>query len=74
MAFYKNNKKRVFGTTIIVKDNDINKAISMLRHISAPIIKEYKEKQAYEKPSERKRREKKESIRKFKKKLRMQEF
>ena len=74
MAFYKNNKKRVFGTTIIVKDNDINKAISMLRHISAPIIKKYKEKQAYEKPSERKRREKKESIRKFKKKLRMQEF
>ena len=43
MAFYKNNKKRVFGTTIIGKDNDINKAISMLRHISAPIIKEYKE-------------------------------
>lgn len=74
MAFYKSNKKKINGTTIIVKDNDINRAISMLRHISAPIIKEYKEKQAYEKPSERKRREKKESIRKFKRKLRLQEF
>jgi small subunit ribosomal protein S21 len=73
MAFY-NNKKRVCGTTVYVIDNDINKAISLLRHVSAPIIKEAKENRYYEKPSDRKRRKRKESIRKARKKMRMQEW
>lgn len=73
MAYY-NNRKRTSGTTVYVIDNDINKAISLLRHISAPIIKEYKEKCYYEKPSDKKRRKRKESIRKARRKLRMQDW
>lgn len=75
MAFYKSNHGKKFsGTIVYVQDNDINRALSMLRHISAPIIKEYKENRYYEKPSEKKRRKLKESIRKQRKRMRMQEF
>lgn len=59
------------SNVIIVINNDINKAISKLRHISAPIIKEFKEKQFYEKPSEKRRRLKKEGIANFRKKQRL---
>ncbi len=75
MAFYRNNHtKRMSGTIVYVQDNDINRALSMLRHISAPIIKEAKENRYYEKPSDKKRRKRKESIRKQRKRMRMQEF
>lgn len=74
MAFYKSNKKRLTGTVVYVRDNDINQALSMLRHISAPIIKEFKENRYYEKPSDKKRRKRKESLRKLRRKMRMQEW
>jgi len=73
MAVYK-NKKKTLGTTVYVIDNDINRAISMVRHICAPIIKEYKEKRYFEKPSDKRRRKAKESIRKLKRKLHFREF
>lgn len=72
MAYYNYNRKKFQkGRTIIVEDNNINKAISALKHISAPIIKELKDKRYFEKPAEKRRRKKKESARKLAKKLRM---
>ena len=50
------------GNSVIVVNNDVNKAISKLRHISAPLIKELKDKRFYEKPCDKRRRKKKESI------------
>ena len=32
------------GNSVVVVNNDVNKAISKLRHISAPLIKELKDK------------------------------
>ena len=58
-ARFNPNKK---GNTIIVINNDINRAISKLRHISAPLIKELKDKRYFEKPCAKRRRKKKESI------------
>jgi len=70
MAYYFKKKKQL-GRTIIVEDNNINKAISALKHIAAPIIKELKAKRYYEKPAEKRRRKQKESARKLRKKLRL---
>lgn len=72
MTYY-NKKPRKMGRTIIVEDNNVNKAISTLKHIMAPILKELKEKRYYEKPSEKRRRKEKESARKLRKKLRLLE-
>jgi len=71
MVFY--NKKKAGGksTTIIVVDNNVEKAISKLKHAIAPIMKELKERRAYEKPSEKKRRKKKEGIRNSRKRQRL---
>ena len=72
MAYYNSNRRKLGkGRTIIVEDNNINKAISALKHIAAPIIKELKDKRFYEKPSEKKRRKNKEAARKLQKKLRL---
>ena len=72
MAYY-NKKRKQLGRTIIVEDNNINRAISALKHISAPIIKELKQKRYFEKPAEKRRRKAKESARKLRKKLRLME-
>lgn len=72
MTYY-NKKPRKMGRTIIVEDNNVNKAISTLKHVMAPILKELKEKRYYEKPSEKRRRKAKESARKLRKKLRLLE-
>ena len=72
MAYYYKKRKQM-GRTIIVEDNNINRAISALKHIAAPIIKELKSKRYFEKPAEKRRRKKKESARKLRKKLRMME-
>ena len=70
MAWYNNKRRLPKGRTIIVEDNNVNKAISTLKHIMAPILKELKEKRYYEKPSEKRRRKQKEAYRKLQKKLR----
>lgn len=70
------NKKFVHGRTIEVNSNDlndVNRAISMLRHMSAPIIKELKTKRYFEKPCQKRRRKEKESLRKTAKRQRILE-
>lgn len=67
-ARFNPNKK---GNTIIVINNDINRAISKLRHISAPLIKELKDKRYFEKPCAKRRRKKKEGIANMRKRQRM---
>ena len=71
MAYY--NKSRKFKRTIIVEDNNVNRALSLLKHAMAPVLKELKQRKYYEKPSEKRRRKQKESARKLRKKLRMME-
>ena len=75
--FNKYNKKRNFkqeerpaGMTVIVRDNDVNKALRVLKKKLQKdgLLKELKAKQYFEKPSEKKRRKKKEGIANFKKK------
>ena len=58
------NRRGVKGRTITVYNNDINRAISALKHMIAPMMKELREKQFYEKPSDKRRRKAKESRRK----------
>lgn len=65
------NKRGLKSRTITVYNNDINRAISALRHITAPLMKELREKRYYEKPSDKKRRKAKESKRKVLKAIRM---
>ena len=72
MAYF--NKKRLSkgqSRTIIVVDNNINKAISQLKHVVAPILKELKDKRYYEKPAEKRRRKQKESLRNMRKRQRL---
>lgn len=68
-----NNRKKRMGRTIIVEDNNVNRAISALKHVMAPVLKELKQRKYYEKPSEKRRRKQKEAARKLRKKLRMME-
>ena len=65
------NKRGLKSRTITVYNNDINRAISALRHITAPLMKELREKRYYKKPSDKKRRKAKESKRKVLKAIRM---
>lgn len=72
MAYF--NKKRLSkgqSRTIIVVDNNINKAISQMKHVVAPILKELKDKRYYEKPAEKRRRKQKESLRNMRKRQRL---
>lgn len=57
-------RRGVKGRTITVYNNDVNRAISALKHMIAPMMKELREKQYYEKPSDKRRRKQKESRRK----------
>ena len=68
---WNNVKKKKFGRTIIVEDNNVNRAISTLKHVVAPILKELKQRRYFEKPAEKRRRKAKESARKFRKKIRL---
>lgn len=70
---YNNNKRKKFCRTIIVEDNNINRAISTLKHMVAPILKELKQRKYFEKPAEKRRRKAKESARKVRKRMRMLE-
>lgn len=66
------NKRGLKSRTITVYNNDINRAISALKHITAPLMKEIREKRYYEKPSDKKRRKAKESRRKVARNIRQQ--
>lgn len=66
------NKRGLRSRTITVYNNDINRAISALKHITAPLMKELREKRYYEKPSDKKRRKSKESRRKVMRTIRQQ--
>ena len=72
MAYF--NKKRLSkgqSRSIVVVDNNINKAISQLKHAVAPILKELKDKRYFEKPAEKRRRKKKEALRNMRKRQRL---
>ncbi len=73
MAYFNKKHYTGKGLTIIVDNNNINKAISQLKHMVAPKIKELKDKRYFEKPSEKKRRKGKERIRNLRKAQRLME-
>lgn len=50
------------GRTIYVIDNDINRALSRLKHDTAQLMKELKQKRYFETNTEKRRRKLKESI------------
>lgn len=64
------NRRNVMGRTVIVDNGDVNRAISIMKHIVAPIMKELREKRYFEKPSDKRRRKAKESKRKVMKAIR----
>lgn len=50
------------NTVIYVIDNDVNKALSRLKHETAPLMKELKMKRYFETNTERRRRKMKEAV------------
>jgi len=71
MAYFNKKKSANKSRTIIVVDNNVNKAISQLKHAVAPILKELKEKRYFEKRSDKRRRKKKEAVRNMRKRQRL---
>jgi small subunit ribosomal protein S21 len=67
----KNAPVRVSGLKVWVQHNDIDRALRKLKKkvANAGIIKELKEREYYEKPSERKRKEKARAIKRWEKKV-----
>ncbi|MEE9435833.1 MAG: 30S ribosomal protein S21 [Candidatus Adiutricales bacterium] len=57
------------GIEIIVKDNDVDQALKVLKRKIARdgILKQLKTKRAYEKPSEKRKRKERESLRRIRK-------
>ena len=57
------------GISVVVKNNDIDKALRILKKkvLGEGLLKELKYREAYEKPSVKKRRERQEAIRRNKK-------
>ena len=57
------------GIEIIVKDNDVDQALKVLNRKIARdgILKQLKTKRAYEKPSEKRKRKERESLRRIRK-------
>lgn len=57
------------GIEIIVKDNDVEQALKVLKRKVARdgLLKQLKTKRAYEKPSEKKKRKQRESLRRIRK-------
>ena len=71
---YKTYNPKRFGTTIYVYDNDINKAINQLRHMTAPLMKELKMKRFFEPNTAKRRRKLKEAISRERAKMRKMEI
>ncbi|MDR1312167.1 MAG: 30S ribosomal protein S21 [Deltaproteobacteria bacterium] len=57
------------GIEVIVRDNDVEQAIKALKRKAARdgLIKQLKGKKAYEKPSDRRKRKERESVRRIRK-------
>ena len=57
------------GIEVIVRDNDVEQAIKALKRKSARdgLIKQLKSKKAYEKPSDKRKRKERDSIRRIRK-------
>ena len=60
---------------VIVKDNNIEQALRVLKRkiLKSGLLKEYRAKQVYEKPSEKRQRKKKEGLANAKRKKRLRE-
>lgn len=71
---YKTYNPNRSGTTIYVYDNDINKAINQLKHMSAPLMKELKMKRFFEPNTAKRRRKLKEAISRARAKMRKLEI
>lgn len=61
------------GLTVVVRNNDVEKALRILKKKinTEGILKELRKKEYYEKPSERRRRQKAESVNRWRKTERM---
>lgn len=71
---YKTYNPKHSGTTIYVYDNDVNKAINQLKHLSAPLLKELKMKRYFESNTAKRRRKMKEAISRERIKMRKMEM
>lgn len=71
---YKTYNPKRSGTTIYVYDNDVNKAINQLKHLSAPLLKELKMKRYFEPNTAKRRRKMKEAISRERTKMRKMEM
>jgi|TARA_R110000824_G_scaffold262299_2_gene451055 small subunit ribosomal protein S21 len=60
---------------VIVKDDNVEQALRVLKRkiLKSGLLKEYRAKQVYEKPSEKRQRKKKEGIANAKRKKRLRE-
>lgn len=70
-----NNEKKSNGTLVIVKNNDVNRAMRKLKKTmqQEKIIQEYRERQYFEKPSLKRKRAKATAEKRWKKKLAQQQ-
>lgn len=61
------------GISVTVRNNDVDKAVKILKKIvfNDGLLKELKSRQAYEKPSAKKRRVRAEAVRRLQKELRL---
>lgn len=59
---YKTYNPKRDGNVIYVYDNDINKALNQLKHMSAPLMKELKLKRYFESNTAKRQRKMKEAI------------
>ena len=74
MRNFKNDQKSN-GTLVIVKNNDVNRAMRKLKKTmqQEKIIQEYRERQYFEKPSLKRKRAKSTAEKRWKKKLAQQQ-
>ncbi len=71
-----NDKPQKAGLTVEVRNNDINKALRIFKKKiqEAGIIQEFRERQEYTKPSEKRKKAKAAGIARWKKKMRTMEI
>ena len=67
--YQKNRYPKDVGLSVTVRDNDIEKAMKILKKKvqKAGVLKDVKEKRFFEKPSEKKQRKKKEAVKRWRK-------
>lgn len=65
------NRRNVSGLTVYVENNDVGRAISIFKHITASIVKEVKDRKFHEKKGDKLRRKRKDSLRRILKEQRL---